>query len=205
MLATIDLAAVPALRDTRHPMAHRYETHASLPPSHRYAGSQRLLHWVMAAVIFAALTIGLYCTFLGRGSPDRQMLMDIHKSLGMTALVLIVLRIPLRAKTGEPAWRNAPARHERIASDAAHGVLYILMLLMPLSGYITSSSEGRSVPWFGLFTWPNLFTENHPFGRLVGRVHHYGAYVFFAILGLHLAAVLWHRFVRRDDVLSRML
>jgi cytochrome b561 len=186
-------------------MAHIHDSHASPQPDHRYAGPQRILHWVMAAVIFAALGLGLYCSYLGRGSPDRQLLMDIHKSLGMTALMLIVLRIPLRASAREPAWRVAPARHERIASHAAHGVLYMLMLLMPLSGYITSSSEGRTVPWFGLFSWPNLLAENRPFGRFVGSIHHYGAYLFFAVLGLHLAAVVWHRFVRRDEVLSRML
>jgi cytochrome b561 len=79
------------------------------------------------------------------------------------------------------------------------------MILMPVSGYVTSSSEGRTVPWFGLFTWPDLLSENRPLGRAVGLVHHYGAYTFFALLFLHVGAAAWHKFVVHDEVLSRML
>ncbi|AYD00172.1 cytochrome b [Neorhizobium sp. NCHU2750] len=186
-------------------MTTTYHDAASSRPRLRYTGAQRLLHWAMALVIIAALGLGLYCAYLGHGSPQRELLMTIHKSLGMTALVLIVLRIPIRVTSGEPGWKATPGRATRIASHAAHGILYLLMLLMPLSGYITSTSEGRTVPWFGLFTWPDLLAEDKPFGRMVGTVHKYGAYAFFTILGLHLLAVIWHRFVKRDEVLSRML
>jgi cytochrome b561 len=79
------------------------------------------------------------------------------------------------------------------------------MILMPISGYVTSALEGRTVPWFGLFTWPNLLTENRPFGRTVGVIHHYGGYTFLALLFLHLGAVVWHRLIRHDEVLSRMI
>lgn len=166
---------------------------------------QRILHWTMALVIFCALGLGLYCSYLGRGSPERQFLMDLHKSLGMTALALIAIRIPVRAAAEEPGWRSRPPLHERIASRVVHVALYSLMILMPASGYVTSSSEGRSVPWFGLFNWPSLMSENRSFGRTIGAVHHYGAYAFFTLLSIHLAAVLWHRTIRRDEVLSRML
>ena len=179
------------------------EAIANLPI--RYHWVQRLVHWLMAIVIIAALAIGLYCSYLVPGSAERQFLLDIHKSLGMTALVLIVLRIPLRAMLGEPRRTIAPPRHERLASHMVHGTLYLLMAAMPVSGYITSASEGRSLPWFGLFNWPNLLPENRHTGRLLATVHHYGAYVFFAALSLHLAAVVWHHIVKRDEVLSRMI
>lgn len=175
----------------------------TLPP--RYHRAQRVIHWLMAMVIVAALAIGLYCSYLVPGSAERQFLLDIHKSLGMTALVLIVLRIPLRAILGEPPRAIAPPRHERLASHIVHGTLYLLMVTMPLSGYATSASEGRSLPWFGLFNWPNLLPENRDLGRLLATVHHYGAYAFFAALSLHLAAVVWHHIVKRDEVLSRMI
>ncbi len=139
----------------------------SIEPRVRYHGVQRSLHWIMAAVIFGALGIGLYCSYLDHGSSQRQLLMDIHKSLGMTALALLIIRIPVRA--------------------------------------VTSSTEGRTVPWFGMFHWPIILRENKPFGRAVGVVHHYGAYAFYALLALHLGAVVWHRLVKRDEVLARML
>ncbi len=178
---------------------------AATSTAYRYGTMQRSLHWTMATIILIALAIGLYCSYLGHGSAQRQFLMDIHKSLGMTALALLIIRIPIRAATSEPDWRHKPPLHERLASKIVHLALYALMMLMPISGYVTSSSEGRKVPWFGLFTLPNLLMENRPFGRMVGVIHHYGGYTFFALLFLHLGAVVWHRLIRQDEVLSRML
>ncbi|MBY3002060.1 cytochrome b [Rhizobium leguminosarum] len=174
-------------------------------PTSRYHAALRAMHWVTAGVILAAIALGLYCANLGRGSAERQFLMDIHKSLGMTALVLIVVRIPLRAFLGHPAWRRAPPRIEQLAAHIGHSALYLLMVLMPLSGYVTSASEGRSIRWFWLFSWPNVMAENRPLGRALGTVHQYGAYIFVALLSLHLTAVLWHCFIRHDDTLERML
>nr|WP_281407289.1 cytochrome b [Neorhizobium alkalisoli] len=178
---------------------------AGLPTAYRHHAVQRGLHWTMAAIIFAALGLGLYCSYLGHGSPQRQFLMDIHKSLGMTALGLIAIRIPIRASSREPDWRSLPPLRERIASKAVHVALYLLMIVMPVSGYVTSSAEGRTVPWFGMFKWPVLLGDDRPLGRAVGIIHHYGAYTFYALLFLHLAAVIWHRMIKKDEVLSRML
>ncbi|OLP45855.1 hypothetical protein BJF95_09935 [Rhizobium oryziradicis] len=158
----------------------------------------------MACIIICALGLGLYCSYLTPGLPERQFLLEIHKSLGMTALVLIVLRIPLRAVYGEPSWQAVPSIPVRIGAHAAHMALYALMVLMPVSGYITSAAAGRSLPWFWLFQWPNLITADRALGRLASTIHHYGAYTFFTILGLHLAAVAWHRLIKKDEVLSRM-
>jgi cytochrome b561 len=170
----------------------------------RYRGAQRVLHWAMAFIIICALGLGLYCSYLKPGLPERQFLLEIHKSLGMTALALIILRIPTRAVYGEPLWRSTPAAHVRVGAHAAHMVLYVLMVLMPVTGYMTSGASGRSLPWFGLFQWPNLMPADRGLGRLAAIVHHFGAYAFFAVLGLHLIAVAWHRLVKKDEVLSRM-
>lgn len=172
---------------------------------YRYRTPQRALHWAMAAIIIMALALGLYCSYLPHGSSNREFLLSIHKSLGMTALCLIALRFPVRAAYGQPHWRHAPSKSIAFGSHVAHAILYLLMVLMPVSGYMTSGAEGRSIPWFGLFDWPNFMRRDQDFGRAMGTVHHYGAYAFFAILALHLAAVAWHRLVRRDEVLSRML
>ncbi|MCM2293880.1 cytochrome b [Allorhizobium sp. BGMRC 0089] len=178
---------------------------ASSPTSYRYRGLQRAIHWAMALIIISALALGLYCSYLAPGTPLREFLLDIHKSLGMTALVLIVLRLPVRAVYGEPSWQKRPSLLVRAGAHGAHMLLYVLMILMPVTGYITSGASGHDLPWFGLFTWPNILPMDRDLSRLAGMIHHFGAYTFFAVLGLHLAAVAWHRLVKKDEVLSRML
>lgn len=178
---------------------------AASQPIARYHVSQRAMHWVMALMIILAIAIGLYCSYLGRGSAERQFLMDIHKSLGMTVLALMVIRIPLRGAYGQPASSVEAPWSEKAASITVHTALYALMLVMPLSGYATSSLEGRTVPWFGLFNWPNLLHDDPSLGRAIGAIHEYSGYALIGLLAMHLAAVVWHRFVRRDEVLSRML
>ena len=97
-------------------------------PTTHYNSMQRLLHWAMALII--------------------------HKSLGMTALVLVALRILYRAMVGVPAYTPVLGRINAFAAHLAHLMLYGLMLVMPFSGYIFSVAGGHDVPWFGLFEWP---------------------------------------------------
>ncbi|TWB58277.1 cytochrome b561 [Rhizobium sp. ERR 922] len=170
----------------------------------RYRSSQRLLHWLMAIVIISALVIGLYCSYLTPGIPLRRALLDIHKSLGMTALFLIAIRLPLRLSLGEPAYQRPLGVFNHYAARGAHILLYILMILMPLAGYATSAAGGHDLPWFGLFQWPNLLSHDKGLERAAAEIHEYGAYCLYAIVSLHILAALWHHFVRKDEVLKRM-
>ncbi|MFE1600185.1 cytochrome b [Methylobacterium sp. ID0610] len=178
-------------------------TEIALPDPQPYDRVQRSFHWGMAAIIIVALVIGLAGSFLVPGTPLRRALLEWHKSLGLTALALVVLRIAYRLAT-----RNAPA-HEagpaaRAAAHAAHLALYGLMLGMPLTGYLYSGAGGYSLPWFGLFQWPRLVPLDEALSALGASLHAFGADALYAVLGLHLLAVIWHQFVRRDRVLARM-
>ena len=174
-------------------------------PRLRYRPSQRILHWTMAIVIISALGIGLYCSYLVPGSALRQALLDVHKSLGMTALVLIVIRLPLRLSFGEPAYRQPLGALNHYAARGVHILLYALMILMPLAGYTTSAAGGRDLPWFGLFERPNLLPLDKPLARIAAEIHEYGGYCLYAIVSLHILAALWHHLFRKDEVLRRML
>lgn len=171
----------------------------------RYRPSQRILHWLMAIVIISALVIGLYCSYLTPGVPLRRALLDVHKSLGMTALVLIAIRLPLRLSLGEPAYRRPLDVFNHYAARGAHILLYALMILMPLAGYTTSAAGGHDLPWFGLFQWPNLLPLDKGLERTAAEIHEYGAYCLYAVVSLHILAALWHHFFRKDEVLQRML
>jgi len=177
----------------------------ALPRENRYDALQRALHWTMAIVIVLAVAIGLYCSFLTPGTPERRYLLDIHKSLGMTALVLLAIRIVYRLIKGAPAYREPLGALVHAGASLAHWGLYAIMLLMPVSGYINSVGGGRTVPWFGLFNWPQLFAPDKALGHLGGMVHGWGAYAIYALLALHIAAVFWHHVVKKDAVLQRML
>ncbi|TPL95152.1 cytochrome b [Mesorhizobium sp. B2-3-12] len=174
-------------------------------PTPRYRLSQRILHWLMAVIIISALVIGLYCSYLEQGTALRRALLDVHKSLGMTALVLIAIRLPLRLSFGEPANRQPLGTLIHYAARCTHVLLYALMILMPLAGYITSAAGGHDLPWFGLFQWPDVLPLDKPLERVAAQIHEFGAYCLYAILGLHVLAALWHHLFRRDDVLGRML
>jgi cytochrome b561 len=177
---------------------------SSIALTSRYNATQRLLHWAMALIIFSAIGLGIYASYLQVGTPLRRELLFIHKSLGMTALVLVALRILYRAMVGAPDYTPALSKINASVAHLAHMLLYGLMLLMPFSGYVFSVAGGHDVPWFGLFDWPLILPHDEAISDAGERVHQWGAYVLYVLLGGHIAAVIWHQWVKRDSVLARM-
>ena len=177
--------------------------HDPAPVPH-YDRVQRTFHWSMALIIIAAMLIGLVCAYQVPGTPLRRMLLEWHKSLGLTALVLIVLRIAYRVATAAPPYAEPMGRLNHVAASGAHLGLYGLMLFMPLSGYWFSASGGYSLPFFWLLQWPRVIPVDKAAVHLPEALHLYGAWALYGVVGLHVAAVIWHHVVRRDGVLSRM-
>jgi cytochrome b561 len=170
----------------------------------RFGRVQRLLHWTMAGLIFAAIGLGAVSAYLPVGQEPRKSLLELHKSLGFTIFALLLIRIVWRLLTGEPGYRQPLDRLTRLASRAGHGALYVLMLLMPVTGYLFSAAGGYSLPWFGLFQWPRLLPRDKGVAEWGEFLHDRGAWVIAAVILLHLAAVAYHHWVKRDEVLSRM-
>lgn len=172
--------------------------------SFRFGRVQRGLHWGMAILIFAAIGLGVVSAYLPVGQEPRKSLLELHKSLGFTILVLVVIRLAWRLYAGEPPFRQPLDRLTRIASHAGHLALYALMIFMPVTGYMFSAAGGYSLPWFGLFQWPRLLPRDKIVAGWGELLHDRAAWVIAAVLVLHLAAVAWHHWVKRDEVLSRM-
>ena len=173
-------------------------------PAPHYDRAHRAFHWSMAVVIIAAMLIGLYCAYQAPGTPVRRYLLEWHKSLGMTALVLAVFRIAYRLARAAPPHAERMGRLAHAAAGGAHVGLYGLMLILPLTGYAFSAMGGYSLPFFWLFQWPRLLPVDKAAVPVAEDLHRYGAWAIYGVVGLHVAAVVWHQFVRRDGVLSRM-
>jgi cytochrome b561 len=176
----------------------------TLNPEARYDATLRLLHWAMAAIIFATIALGVAAAFLPRGVSPRVEILTIHKSLGMTALILVVARVAWRLSVGAPPYAAALGVFSRLGAHAAHLALYALMIAMPVTGYVDSVVGGHATSWFGLFDWPALIARNDALAHRASFAHEWLAWAIGAVLALHLAAVAWHVWVRRDDVFARM-
>jgi cytochrome b561 len=169
-----------------------------------YDRVQRFLHWSMAAIIIAAIGIGIYCGYQVPGTQPRKFLLDIHKSLGITALALVAIRIGYRVFAGAPPYRKALSSTVHASSQVAHALLYALMVFMPLSGYLFSSAGGYSLPWFGLFQWPRVVPLDKDLANAGEWLHDQTAWLICGLVVLHIGAALWHRLVEKDEILSRM-
>ncbi len=169
-----------------------------------YDGAQRAFHWIMAALIFLAIAIGVVVTWLPARTSPRVELLMLHKSLGMTVLVLAVLRVGYRLMAGEPPYGETLAPLMRAAAHVAHFALYVLMIAMPVSGYIDSAAGGHDVSWFGLFAWPLVAPRDKAIAHWGAETHYWLAWTIGAALVLHLGATAWHLWIKRDDIFARM-
>ena len=169
-----------------------------------YSASLRTLHWLMAAFIFAAIGLGVWSLYLPRGDALRMALLNLHKSCGITVLALVVLRVGARLASGSPAYRPPIGRLNHLAASTAHGLIYVLMFAMPISGYVHSMAGGHGFHWFGLFAVPNVVPPSKPLDEGAGGAHYLFAWAIGALLTVHVLAALWHRFLRHDGVLARM-
>ena len=178
----------------------------SFPPSQfvaLYHPFLRTLHWLMAALIFVALGLGIWSTQLPRGAMRGEVLF-IHKSVGVAVLALIGVRIVVRLALGSPVYAVALDGMTHAAARSAHLLLYGLMIAMPVTGYLTSTAGGHDVSFFGLFSLPDLVGRSKAIDGAAGEAHYIFAWAIGAVIMLHLMAVVWHARFRRDTVLTRM-
>ena len=127
-----------------------------------------------------------------------------HKSLGLIILVLVFLRLGARLASGAPPPVALPRLQMRVAS-AVHASLYLLLLAVPVTGWIASSATGLPVSVFNFFDVPALWREDAAIEKVMFRVHGNLATMLVVLSVLHLGAALHHHFVKGNDVLRRML
>jgi len=174
------------------------------PTPTRYGAVAQLFHWMIAALIVTQFTLAWMAEDLPLGARKLGLLAR-HKSFGMTVLMLAILRLLWRLWHSPPPLPSDMTPLERRVARGTHIAFYVLLFVMPLTGWMMSSAKNYSVSWFGLFTWPNLIGKNEAAFKFLVATHVTLSDVLFAIAVLHILAALKHHFWNKDNVLLRML
>ncbi|HMG50484.1 MAG TPA: cytochrome b [Inquilinus sp.] len=168
----------------------------------RFTAFSRILHWLMAILILAMLFIGV--GMVASVSERYQLLVSIHKPLGVLILVLVVVRIINRLFNTPPALpRHLPA-WQKLAARASHLVLYALMLAMPLVGWGMLSAAGYPIVLYGPVHLPAILPQDSMLYATLRQAHTVLAYLLFATILAHLGAALMHALIHRDGVFTSM-
>jgi cytochrome b561 len=168
----------------------------------RFTPLQRLLHWLMAVCILLMLFIGV--GMVSTIAPKYLPLISIHKTLGMAILVLALIRLAVRLRSGAPPLPPDLPEPIKLAAHLSHYALYALMIGMPLLGWAMLSAASYPVVLYGGLWLPSILPLSDSLHTLLWDAHYYLAFLFFALILMHLAAALFHALVRRDGVFETM-
>ncbi len=172
----------------------------------RYAASSRWMHWLMfALVLLAYLCVNLFELF-AKGSATRANVLGAHFIAGLAVLLLVLPRLWLRLRNGQPPISPAPPRWSELLGKLTHVALYVFLLIQPILGMITLQIGGKPVALFGITLLPSFVSApNRALSHQFEDIHGTLGTIFYYVIALHILAALWHHFGRRDDTLKRML
>ncbi|HYC68029.1 cytochrome b [Brevundimonas sp.] len=173
-------------------------------PRNRYSTVSLILHWLIAALVVTQII--LIQAHEATDGPISREFVNIHKSVGLSILVLTLIRLGWRiANPAIPLPAETP-RWQKLAARATHVLFYVLLIAMPLVGWAASSAAGRDILFFGLFEWPALpIGGGRDTARDLMDLHETAAKLLIALVVLHILGALKHQFVDRDNVLHRMI
>lgn len=166
-----------------------------------YATTTRLLHWGVAVLVLLTWPLGLMIGFA-----KKEVVLDfymIHESFGLLVLWIMLVRVGNRLVTGHPH-RDGPVL-ERVAATVVHSLLYVLLMVMPVSGFLATNAHGFPLTWFGLVPVWSPIGKMPEIAWLFSTIHEWSAWVLLGLFALHLGAVLMHHVIRKDNTLHRMI
>jgi len=169
-----------------------------------YTAPAKALHWLMALMLGGLLGLGFYMADLPL-SPQKIQLFSWHKWAGVTVFGLVWLRLFWRLVHRPPAYPASMKALQQAAARSGHIALYVLMLAIPLSGWLMSSAKGVQTVWFGVLPLPDLLSRDKALGHQLESLHRVLAVVLMVLVAVHIAAALYHYRVLKDDILQRML
>lgn len=169
-----------------------------------YDGVAKTFHWVVAACVIAVIPMGIAMLRVGPGSLQNQ-LFDLHRSFGALVLALMALRLLWRLFHSPPPLEIDLAPAQRLAASAVHLLLYVLLIAIPLVGWIGTNMFPAQISVFGLFTLPELAGANRELSKTVLGIHGWAGFFVGGLVVMHIAAALHHQFIRKDGLIDRML
>ncbi|MBX3713522.1 MAG: cytochrome b [Lysobacter sp.] len=173
-------------------------------PSDRWGGVSQCLHWATVVLIVAIAYIGLTMGDLPNG-PDKIRTYALHKSIGLTILALVALRVLWRLAAGAPRpVPGSPRWQERIASLTHFGI-YVLLFAIPISGWVMNSAAGYPLQWFGLFNLPAIAGKSQELREAAKEAHELMFWLLALMVVAHAGAAFYHHLFQQDATLARML
>jgi cytochrome b561 len=170
----------------------------------RYSSTVQFLHWLTAALVVVAFIVSVGGPEARVYSAERDYTRSLHELLGVAVFAATVLRLLWRLVDRPPQGANIP-RWMQTASRSVQGMLYALLLMVPLTAVFGAWLEGHPLTLLGIGSVASIVAESHPLGRALSELHGWVGDVLIWLAGFHAAAGLYHHFGRRDDVLRSML
>ena len=169
-----------------------------------YSLTARALHWTTATLVLFMLPLGVIIAIKWDG-PLKDALYNLHRSIGAVIIPLIILRLAYRATHPPPPLPDDMPPIQHFAAHATHWGLYALLLTQPFIGWIATSAYPAPIPVFGLFELPPIWAEDRALSDSLLRVHALIGATIAGLVAMHIGAALYHHFVRRDGILTRMI
>jgi cytochrome b561 len=171
----------------------------------RYVASSRWLHWITAAILGVVIPVGLWIRYFEPADQAFKLrLYNLHESLGVIVFVLVLIRLVNR-------WRNPPPPLPadtpaviRFAAHMTHILLYLLLVLMPITGFLATNAWGFPLSVFGVLPMPIPLGKDEELAKVLSYLHWCGAITIILLVGGHIAGVIYHTFIRKDGLLQRM-
>jgi len=174
--------------------------------AYRYPPAARWLHWLTAALVLAMIVLGLWMTwFEPKHEATKFLLYDLHESTGVVVFVLVLLRLMRRLANPPAPLPNSVPRLFRFAAHANHALLYAVLLVQPVIGFLDTNAWGFPLRWAHLVPIPSPLGKNAALAPILSDVHWYAAALLVLLIGAHLGGAFYHGVIRRDGVAQRML
>lgn len=169
----------------------------------RFGSATIFLHWFMLALLAAVYACIELRGLWPKGSEPRDLIKTWHFMLGLSVFALVWIRLLARVRGGTPPIVPKPAPWQTGLGHAMHAALYLLMICMPIAGWLILSAEGKPIPFFGL-ELPPLTGPNKPLAEQVEEIHETVGTIGYWLIGLHAAAALFHHYIQKDNTFARM-
>lgn len=175
------------------------------PNAERWGAVSQALHWLIVLMIFGLAVVGLTLDELPR-TPSYFWVYTAHKSMGITVLALVLVRLAWRLYAGAPRPVPGTPGWQHATAVVTHVLLYAVMFAMPLSGWLYDSASGlRPFKLFGLLEMPKLVAPDEAIAATAHEIHEWGLYVLIVLVVVHAGAALYHHLFLGDATLARML